>query len=47
MTPNFATNLGLTTRKTNVGAQKIDGSVLENYDMVMANFLLQDKLKKP
>lgn len=47
ITPDFATKLGLTTRKTNVGAQKIDGLVLKTYSMIIAKFLLQDKLKRP
>ncbi len=44
MTPVYAAELGLTTRKTSVGAQKIDGSPLETYGMVLASFLLQDSL---
>ncbi len=40
MTPAYATKLGLTTRKTSVGAQKIDGSPLETYGMVTASFSL-------
>ncbi len=36
--------LGLVTRKTYVGAQKIDGSALVTYGMVIAGFSLQDKL---
>ena len=44
MTPAYAKKLGLRVRKTNVGAQKIDGSVLETYGMVIAGFQVQDKL---
>ncbi len=44
MTPTYAAELGLTTRKTSVGAQKIDGSLLETYGMVSASFSLQDSL---
>ncbi len=40
MTPAYAAKLGLTTRKTSVGAQKIDGSPLETHDMTLAKFLL-------
>ena len=47
MTPDFAIKLGLIIQKTNVSAQKIDSSALEIYDMVIAKFLFQDKLKKP
>ena len=34
----YAKNLGLKTWKTNVGAQKIDGSALEIFEMVIADF---------
>ena len=44
MTPGFAAKIGLTPRSTNVGAQKIDGSPLETYGMVSAEFSLQDSL---
>lgn len=43
MIPGFASNLGLSIRKTNVDAQKIDGSALETYKMVTAKFLALDK----
>ena len=46
MTPGFAAKIGITPRLTNVGAQKIDGSPLETYNMVSAEFLLQDSLEK-
>ena len=46
MTPAYATKLGLTTRKTDVGAQKIDRSTLVTYWMVIAGFSVQDKLGK-
>ncbi len=44
MTPAYAKKLGLTTWKTSVGAQKIDGSQLETYSMVSASYSLQDSL---
>ncbi len=44
MTSAYAAKLGLTARKTSVGAQKIDGSPLETYGMASASFLLQDSL---
>ncbi len=44
MTPAYTAKLGLTTRKTSVGAQKIDGSPLETHGMASARFLLQDSL---
>lgn len=46
MTPVYTTKLGLTTQKISVGALRIDGLLLETYDMGLARFLLQDSLKK-
>ena len=46
MTPTFAAKLGLATRKTDIGAQKIDGLPLVTYEMVLASFSVQDKLGK-
>ncbi len=46
MTPAYAKKLGLTTRKTSIGAQKIDGSPLETYGMVLASFSLKDSLRR-
>ena len=42
----YAKKLGLCIRQTDVGAQKIDGSHLETFGMVIASFLLKDKLGK-
>lgn len=42
----FAAKLGLTLRKTNVGAQKIDDLSLKINSIVSARFLLQDRLRK-
>ncbi len=36
MSQAFALQLGLKTRKTNFGAQKIDGTTLETYGMVVS-----------
>ena len=36
--PAFPQNLGFYIQKTNVGAQKIDGSILETFGIVIANF---------
>ena len=47
MSPTFAKRLGLKTRKTNVGAQKIDGSALETFGMVIADFQVEDKSGRP
>lgn len=46
MTPAFVTKLGFTTRLTDVGAQKIDGSLLKTYRIVTASFSIWDKLAK-
>ena len=47
MNPDFARKLGLKVWKTNIGAQKIDGFVLETFGMVIADFQLGDKANKP
>ena len=47
MNPTYAKRLGLKTQKANVGAQKIDGSSLETFRMVIANFQIEDKSGKP
>ena len=41
--PTFASQLGLRIRKTNVAVQKIDGTTLEIYGMVVSTFSLLDK----
>ena len=38
MNPDYAWKLGLKIRKTNVGAQKINDSTLEIFEMVIADF---------
>ena len=47
MSPNFARKLGFKVWKTNVGAQKIDGSALETFGMVIADFQMEDKANRP
>lgn len=44
MTPTFIAKLSLITQKTDVSIQKIDNSLLVIYEMVLAGFLVQDKL---
>ena len=44
MTPAYAKQLGLRIRKTDVGTQKIDGSLLAIYKMVIVAFQVKDKL---
>ena len=46
MTPAYASKLGLQVRHTNVGAQKIDGSTLKTFQMVLASFQVEDKFGK-
>ena len=46
MIPTFVAKLGFVIRKTDVGAQKIDGSSLVTYEMVLAGFSVQNKLEK-
>ena len=43
MHPDFAKKLGLQVLSTNVGAQKIDGSKLDTFGMVIASFSVEDK----
>ena len=43
MSQAFALQLGFKTRKTNVGAQKIDGTTLETYKMVVSTFSVSDE----
>ena len=47
ISPAYVEKLGLKTRKTNVVAQKIDGSALEIFAMVIANFQVEDKGGRP
>ena len=46
MTLAYAKKLGLQTWKTDVKDQKIDGSLLQTYKMVIATFQVKDKLSK-
>ncbi len=43
MSQVFAQQLGLKVRKINIGAQKIDGTTLETYRMVVSTFSMSDK----
>ena len=47
MNSDYARKLGLKIRRTNVEAQKIDGSALETFGMVIADFQVEDKASKP
>ena len=46
MTPAYTSRLGLRVYRTNIGAQKIDGTTLETFGMVLASFQMEDKLGK-
>lgn len=46
MTPSYATKLGLTIQKTDIGIQKIDSLLLETYGMVIVGFLVENRLEK-
>ena len=42
----YASKLGLRVRQTDVGAQKIDGSTLETFEMILVSFQVEDKLER-
>ena len=44
MTLAYAAQLGLKVQKTNASTQKIDGSLLKTYSMVIAGFQVLNKL---
>lgn len=46
MTLTYVMKLGFTTRKYDIGIQKIDSSILVTYGIVIARFFVQDKLEK-
>ena len=43
----FIRKLGLHIQKANVGAQKINGSTFETFEMIIADFQLEDKGSRP
>ena len=45
--PDYAQKLGLKIRKTNIGAQKIYGSALKTFGMIIADFQVEDKVSRP
>ena len=47
MSPAYAKKLGLKTQKTDVGARKIDGSALEIFEMMIADFQVKNKGGRP
>ena len=46
MTLAYAVELGLTIKKISVTAPKINGSLLETYDIALTRYSIQDNLKK-
>ena len=46
MNPDYTQKLGLKIRIINIGAQKIDGSALETFGMVIADFQVEDKVSR-
>ena len=46
MTPAYASKLSLRVRRTDVRAQKIDGSTFKTFGIVLASFQVEDKLKR-
>ena len=47
MSPAYAKRLGFKTWKMNVGTQKIDGSALKIFGIVIADFQIEDKSGRP
>ena len=47
MNPDYAWKLRFKIWKTNVEAQKIDGSALEIFRMIIADFQMEDKASRP
>ena len=46
ITPTYTKKLGLWVQKTDIKAQKIDGSLLWTFKMVIAGFQIEDKLDR-
>ena len=42
MSPAYIEKLGLKTWKSSIGVQKIDGSALETFGIVIADFQMED-----
>ena len=47
MNPDYARKLWLKIQRTNIEAQKIDGSALETFGIVIADFQVEDKASRP
>ena len=46
MTLAYATKLGLKVYYIDVGAQKIDSSIFETFEIILASFKVEDKFEK-
>lgn len=46
MTPTYTLKLSVKVRFTDVRAQKIDGSMLKMFEMVLVNFQVKNKLER-
>lgn len=46
MQPSFARKFGVRIRKTDISAQKVDGSRLQTFGIVIASFLMKNKDRK-
>lgn len=46
MNPNFAQKLGFYIRKINIGAQNIDGFIFKIFEMIIADFHVENKIKR-
>ena len=46
ITPAYAAKLSVKIRKTDIGAQKIDGSTLNIFEIVLASFQVEDQLER-
>ena len=47
MNPDYAWKQGLKIRKTHIKAKKIDGSALKTFRIVIVEFQVEDKAKRP
>lgn len=47
MTPAYVVKLGLKVQKTDIEVQKIDSSTLNTFEMVLADFQVENKLGRP
>ena len=46
MNSNYAWKLGLKIRKTNIEVQKIDNIILKFFEIMIADFQIEDKIDK-